>query len=169
MMKPAFIFLIIALVTGACSAPGSKQESRDTTDTAKSDLTAYDQRDIGPRELCFIHTEGDKKQDTTLVHLVISGYIVNGFIEKLPITSNGQKGPVYGKKTGNIIKVTWTFKKGAATDSLKTAFKLSGNKLLQQPIVTNAQNGTQPTDTTAKYTIIYNRADCKKLGITIKF
>lgn len=113
-------------------------------------------------EYCYLLTEGAENQDTTIIQLVVKDTIVKGVMNWLPAEKDSRKGILKGDISGDEIKAVWHFVQEGKEDSLRLAFKLAPQQLLQKPLKVNVAIGTQETDHMAGYVLEYTQHDCSK-------
>ena len=155
--------IIAAMALASCAGNSDKNNNTaDTTSTTNTtpDTTQTTKAPEQAKEYCFVRTEGTKNQDTTKVHLLISGTQVTGEMSWQPKEKDSRKGTLNGKADGDNINAVWSFMQEGMKDSIIIAFKLQPQKLAQKPLKTNTANGHQETDEKAEYSVEYKAVDC---------
>jgi len=114
--------------------------------------------------LCFIRTEGIKNQDTGLLHLVISNDRVTGTLNVLPFEKDARRGTLEGRKQGDEISGTWTYEQEGMKESMRVAFRLKGDQLLQKAATFDPASGKEVLPDTASYSVVYSKTDCNPIS-----
>jgi hypothetical protein len=109
---------------------------------------------------CFIRTEGKNNQDTAAVKLVITNELVSGKMINMPYEKDSRRGTIKGIKTGDTIVGIWTYIQEGMWDSLKVAFLLKDDQLIQKETTFDPPQGREVLPDTSSYTRVFNKVDC---------
>jgi hypothetical protein len=118
--------------------------------------------------LCFLRTEGLKKQDTSYVQLVINGDKITGIFAHMPYEKDSRIGTLLGTKQDDLIKGIWIYMQEGMQDTLDVEFKLDKDILLQKNYSVDAKTGRQFLSDSSAFKMEYNSVDCDKLPARLK-
>lgn len=153
-MKYAIIFATICLL--AACGPNPEKTSNDSTDSSGFSIeTTYTMSG------CFLHTDGLKNQDTTLVQLEIKDSDVTGQLSYMPHEKDRATGIMHGKKDGDIINAMWVYIQEGIKDSVAVSFKINEETILQKQPSYDSKTGRIFLADTALYSIKYTEVECK--------
>ena len=162
-MKNIILGCMASLAIVSCSSNSNKTAGTDTViagDTlAKAKSTEQTNNTATVTSLCFLHTDGTKKQDSTSVELVIKGSEVTGLMNWLPSQKDSRKGKLNGSIKGDTIQAKWTFMQEGMEDTIGVNFRLIDDQLAQKPLKLNVKTGRQQTDEAEGYTVLFNSSD----------
>lgn len=157
-MKNYLILCAVGLAScsgnGTRNSEGLKQIDEDTVHTR------VNSKQEQQRRYCFIRTEGTDQQDTTTVRFTLNADIVEGEMQWIPQEKDSRKGVLAGTISGDEITAIWRYRQEGIKDSMRVAFKLSSVQLAQKPLKVNNITGSQETDDTADYTLLYTSVNC---------
>jgi hypothetical protein len=112
--------------------------------------------------LCFLRAYGNRNLDTMAVRFIIKDHDVQGEMMELPFDADRKLGFLSGTIEDSIIHAGWVYDEEEKRDEMQVAFKLSGNKLFQQPNEFNLTVGKNVLKEHTGFVIQYNRIDCSK-------
>lgn len=149
----------IALCFAACSSPQKKADNADSlaAGIAKKD-TVQATNTPAPKieSYTFLHTDGNKNQDSTRVEFTVVGEKVQGLMDWFPYEKDARSGVIEGTLKNDTIKAVWSYDQERQKDTIAVEFLLkSPTDLRQKPLVANMKNGRQQTDVKAGYTVLY--------------
>lgn len=153
-MKNISLILAIAFIAASCNNTGNKNEA-----TLADTLTDASRRTPNVHALCFLRTDGNNKQDTTSIELVIKDNKITGLMNWLPYQKDSRKGKLQGIIKNDTIDVVWSFMQEGMTDTINLKFTVKNNQLMQKPLKLNTTTGREQTDNAADYTLAYNTSD----------
>ncbi|GAA4779175.1 hypothetical protein GCM10023231_02340 [Olivibacter ginsenosidimutans] len=145
----------------ACDRSSQTKKHANWADsTFQNDSTVVDSSEISPG-LCFLHLTGKSpRRDSTYVHFSILGNKVTGQYRWVPFEKDSRIGTISGTKSGDTIRVVWSFTQEGTLDTLATAFLLQQGQLKQRPFIVNQKNGRQQTDERSGFTLRYQKISC---------
>lgn len=154
-MKFLTFFTGIIILFSACNNVKTSDSSSNT------EVPPNDSLSSATLNMCFLHVEGNRNQDTSLIHLILNKSDVTGRYDHLPYEKDSRKGIIKAVKTGDEIIGVWIFSQEGMQDSLDVAFKLQDSILLQKPFSVDLSTGRQVLKDTSDYSIQYQKQSCK--------
>jgi hypothetical protein len=148
------LLLPAALLLSSCENNGGTQTPEGKVLTIASKVS----NNTGT--FCFIRTEGKNDQDTAAVSLVINNELVSGKMINMPYEKDSRRGTIKGRKIGDTIVGTWTYMQEGMWDSLKVAFLLKDDQLIQKATTFDPAQGREVLPDTSSYSRVFNKVDC---------
>lgn len=158
-MKTTAFFSMIGVGVLFVSCQSGQNEQKQAIDSLSqsNELRTPDQQE---RQYCFLRTEGSHQQDSSLLHLVVTGESVKGTYSTIPYEKDARRGTLLGKTDGEILDLVWTFTQEGMQDTLRVVFKQQGDKLLGKPFSVDQSSGRQITLDSSAFSETYQPVDC---------
>lgn len=112
------------LLTTACGPSGNNQTNEQNT-AAPAEAPVIEKK-------CYLLTEGDKNQDSTLIVLAFSGKLVSGTMDWQPFEKDGAHGTIEATREGNSIKGIYHYMIEGSRQSEEVEFRMMDNDFLGQ-------------------------------------
>ena len=160
MNKLNFYLLLVLVANAVLFNACTNHQSQQKPPPNSYGVVNPDSKDAEADTLCFEHSEGLLHKDVTTVSLYINKGDIGGQMVYAPAGKYSRVGTLAGNKKDSLISTQWISTQHGQQDTLKITFKLMGEKLYQQPFVNNPKNGKQATDTTANWSVSYNKVTC---------
>ena len=164
-MKAYILFPPLLLLLLACNSSTDSEKAERTEDVLQA---AGELSTVIADTMCYLLTEGLKKQDTTIVQLAITGNTVAGSMVYKPYEKDRRKGNLSGTKQGKNIHVQWMYMQEGIIDSIAVTFRLKGDVMEQQQPAFNKNTGKEYFPDNAEYNRYYNRIDCSTAAAFIR-
>lgn len=164
-MKYGIYIVAVALIFSACNNSTESQKAKRTEDALKA---AGQLSTVETDSMCYLLTEGLKKQDTTIVQLAITGHTVTGNMVYKPYEKDRRAGHLSGTKKGRNIRAQWIYMQEGLVDSIAVTFRLKGDIIEQQQSTFDKNTGKEYFPNSAEYNRYYNRIDCSTVEALIK-
>lgn len=159
-MKTNRAYLLLPFIAGlsllaACKNPNSKQRPQPKDYSVVNADSKNAQQDT----VCFEHTEGLLRKDVASITLYFNKADIGGHMIWAPSGKYSSVGTLAGNKKDSLISSQWAYTLKGKEDTVKVNFKLMNDKLYQQPFLKNT-NGKMQVDTTADWSVVYNKVNC---------
>ena len=145
-------FVLAAALTCLVACQSGNQRS-----DREESLASADKQE---QKSCFLRLEGQEKQDSSYIQLVVRDETVSGVYNVIPHEKDARRGTVMGKTEGDVIDLVWTFTQEGKQDTMRVVFRKEGEKLLRKPLSVNAETGRQVTRDSSAFTEAYEPIDC---------
>lgn len=125
MMNTAKYLWGFSLLLATACGPSNNNQTDGQTTTVPAEAPKIETK-------CYILTEGDKNQDSTLIMLAFSGNLVSGTMDWQPFEKDGAHGTIEANLEGDRIKGVYHYMIEGSRQSEQVEFKMIENDYLAQ-------------------------------------